>query len=137
MALAFATVFVLATSMALSQWQQSVTASVPFSFTAGKFSMPAGKYIVRLNNPSGAITIQNKAASKAAFVLVNRIDPKDIGNASPRMVFNRYRSHYFLSKIYAAGGMGCALRKGTLEKEIALRAAHTEAETVNLALENR
>jgi hypothetical protein len=135
-ALAFATVFALATSIAMSQ-KQTVYANIPFDFTVGTLSMPAGNYFVRLNDVPGSIMIRNTDRSEGAFVLVRPIDPKDFRDAAPKMVFNQYGTHYFLSKIQSIDGVACELNKGKLEKELAVRAANTPTQKVNVALEKR
>ena len=135
-ALAFAAVFALATSMAMSQGQ-TVFANVPFNFQVGTLSMPAGNYLVRLNDIPGTIIIRNTDSSKGAFVLVTPTDPRDLRNATPRMVFNQYGTHYFLSKVNGIDGVGCNFSKGKLEKELAASARHTPATKVNVAMESR
>jgi len=135
-AFAFAAVFALATSMAMSQ-AQTVYANVPFDFNVGALSMPAGNYLVRLNDIPGAIVIRNTDSSKGSFVLVTPTDPRDLRKSTPKMIFNQYGTHYFLSKVNGLDGVGCNFSKGKLEKEFAASARHTPATKVNVAMEKR
>ena len=136
LALAFVVVFALATSMAMSQARQVVTTNVPFSFDIGALTMPAGTYVVQLNNPAGTILIRNTTGTTGAFVFVNRLTPREVNKLRPAMVFNKYESHYFLAKIYGTEGVGCAISKGKLEKELEAKAP-TPTQTINIAMEKR
>ena len=135
-ALVFAAVFAMTMSIAFSE-PQTVFANIPFDFNAGNLTMQAGNYLLRMNDPVGSIMIRNKDARASVWILVNYLAPQEMRNFSSKMVFHKYGTHYFLAKVIGRDGVGCGLSKGKLEKEIAIRAANSPAETILLALADR
>ena len=106
--------------------QEPLLVSIPFSFTAGKVTLPAGEY--RVQKPSDrslALLIQRTDGSPAMFVTpiavsANRPQPQS------KLVFHRDGNRYFLSQIWVAGySRGKQLPKSPEEKEQAL-AAHNQ-----------
>src|SRR6476619_4312196 len=94
---------VLAATSALAQGRTRVTADIPFDFTVGETSMPAGKYIVpKHTKTNNLLLLTSREANKSAYAMFNdRI--KSRGADKTVLVFHRYGNDYFLSQMWAAG----------------------------------
>ena len=94
-------------------------ADVPFAFTAGDQTIPAGTCLVRSAGVSNdAVWIGNVADKIGTFVFP--LHTKSL-KASDRtvMVFHKYGNRYFLSGIVRAGdSAGYKIREGKVEKEL-------------------
>ena len=104
--------------------QEPVLASIPFAFTAGDVTLPAGVYRVEeVRDGSPVLRIRNTDGKPAMMVLTS---PASINQpqANSKLIFHRYADHYFLSQVWSAG-CGRELPKSAKEKEQAL-AAHNE-----------
>jgi len=116
----------------------AMSATIPFEFTVGKTVLPAGQYEVKTNFvSSGVLLIQGRDGGPSVMILTNTTYTKHSMNETS-LVFNRYGSQYFLSKIWTAGEEeGCELHKTPAEREIsrAYRLAKSNApvETVTIA----
>jgi hypothetical protein len=75
-------------------------ADIPFDFTVGSATLPAGTYTITEATP-GVLQIRNeKLGSDAAFVLANSLEspkPQDSG----KLIFNRYGDTYFLNQVWS------------------------------------
>jgi hypothetical protein len=114
---------VLSSSIAATQVaraEQSMVVKIPFAFTAGEVTLPAGEYRVQtLDNNSAVILIRCSDASQSAMVLSNAAQAKE-PLAQSKLVFQRYNDRYFLSQVWKAGSIrGRQLWKSRAEKEIA------------------
>ena len=81
----------------------SVSANVPFEFTVGDKSLPAGEYLVRpFTANRSTMAVSNKRSSKSAIRLSIAIEaasePKNT-----KLVFHRYGPRYFLAEVWVAG----------------------------------
>jgi len=84
--------------------QTKVIASIPFAFSAGKTTLPAGKYMITVLNPASdrkILQIRSLDGRSSAVVLTIGI----IGNASEnaKLVFERYDDRYVFAKAQMAG----------------------------------
>ena len=94
---------VLAAGTAIAQGRTRVTADIPFDFTVGEKSMPAGKYIVaKHQNTSHLLVVTGKDSNKSAYAMFND-RTKTRGAEKTVLVFHRYGNEYFLSQMWAAG----------------------------------
>jgi len=83
---------------------QRVTANIPFAFSAGKTTLPPGKYTITVLNPSSdrkILQIRSLNGRSSAVVLTNGI----IGHASEKakLVFERYGDRYVFAQAQWAG----------------------------------
>jgi hypothetical protein len=82
---------------------QLVKATVPFTFTVGDHTLPAGTYTIgsQLSAPD-VITIRNWDKKIAVFSLgqPDQSNPK----YTDRLEFHKYGDHYYLSDIHTADG---------------------------------
>ena len=110
-------IVLLASGLASAQLNQTaVKANVPFSFMAGKTSLPAGDYRVSALSDMGVLGVQGDSGS----VMVGSYAVQ--GNAPSRatkLIFHRYGDQYFLSQIWIEGeSRGRELPRTSLEKEM-------------------
>jgi hypothetical protein len=103
--------------------QEPMVVNIPFAFTAGDASLPAGEYRVQKMDGNGAVLlIRCTEPTTSAFVTTIGTQAKEQQGRS-KLIFNRYNDHYFLSQVWNAGySSGRELRKTQREKEIALAA---------------
>jgi len=83
---------------------QRVIASIPFTFTVGNKTLPAGKYTVSVLNPSSdrrVLQIRSMNGRSNAIVLTRDV----IGNAgeNAKLVFDRYDDQYVFAQAQLAG----------------------------------
>ena len=100
--------------------QEPLIVNIPFAFTAGEASLPAGEYRVQKMDVNNAVLLLRCGDPKAsAFVMTIGTQGKKQQEES-KLVFNRYNNHYFLSQVWVAGhSTGRELRKTAREREIA------------------
>ena len=84
--------------------QTKLIASIPFAFSAGKTTLPAGKYTITVLNPASdrkILQIRSLNGRSSAVVLTTGI----IGNASEnaKLVFERYGDRYVFAQAQMAG----------------------------------
>ena len=118
--------FLIAVALALlgttaaSAQTVDVKASVPFSFTVNRATLPAGEYSLKSMDEQGtALAIRNLNSKTANLVLSSSCrSPKSAGQT--KLLFHRYGNHYFLSQIWIEGSYaGRELPRSTQEKEVA------------------
>ena len=95
---------------------------VPFAFTAGNQTLPAGEYTVTRSSVfPGVLSIRSRQG--AVFVLS---PAQESGQAdAPRLVFTRYRDRYFLREVWFAGRAGFKLPETREERESSERSSRT------------
>jgi hypothetical protein len=110
----------LVAGSAIAQTSQ-VRSNVPFNFTAGNKTLPAGTYDIGAMNSSGGnmLLLQARGGDSSFMVSSNAaatVKPAD----KTKLVFNRYGDQYFLAEIWVAGATrGRQLPKSSREKEVA------------------
>ena len=110
----------LATAAASNaQSSNQIVANIPFEFTVGGQSLPAGQYAVRAANSQGnALIVQSDDAKSSAMRLTNPIRPNKT-NEQARLVFHRYGERYFLAEVWSGSdGAGRQLLKSREERAI-------------------
>lgn len=83
---------------------QRVVASIPFAFSAGKTTLPAGRYTITVLNPASdrkVLQIRSLNGRSSAVVLTRGI----IGNSSEnaKLVFERHGDQYVFAQAQMAG----------------------------------
>jgi hypothetical protein len=103
--------------------QEPVAVNIPFAFTAGETSLPAGEYRVqKMDANSAVLLIRCDEPRKAIMVTTNAAGGGKVQEQS-KLVFHRYGNQLFLSQVWVAGySSGRELRIGHREKEISLSA---------------
>ena len=83
---------------------QRVIASIPFSFSAGKTTLPAGRYTITVLNPASdrkilQIRSLNGRASAIVMTTAGSINASD----NAKLVFERYGDRYFFAQAQMGG----------------------------------
>jgi hypothetical protein len=114
-----AAIAVLAVGMANAQLNGTpVRADVPFGFTVGTQTFPAGQYTIRQMSDMGALGILG-TGSAVAIAQSNAVESLNAANAT-KLVFHRYGDRYFLYQVWVEGeNRGRQLPKTPLERELA------------------
>jgi methionine-rich copper-binding protein CopC len=77
-----------------------VVASVPFEFSVGYKTMPAGDYSVQIiATANDALMIKNADSSVSALRL-SEATSREKDKSHARLIFNRYGDKYFLSEVW-------------------------------------
>jgi hypothetical protein len=96
-----------------------VRANVPFNFTVGSKTLPAGTYDIRASSGPEVLLVQAQGGGSSIIVVSNATESLK-GADKTKLVFNRYRDHYFLTEIWVKGAtLGRQLPKTSREKELA------------------
>jgi hypothetical protein len=110
---------VLAIGMAHAQTGgEVIKVKIPFSFTVGTQTFPAGEYSL---NPLFPHTVQlrNQSGRVLTSIPTNSVESTEIPR-SVKLVFNGYSGQYFLAQIWKAGdSIGRELIKSSTEIEMA------------------
>jgi hypothetical protein len=80
--------------------QSLATFNIPFDFTAGSKSFPAGRYLVRQTPSTLMLSSTN---SRLAVVLVPHMSPADEGQTKSTATFEKHGDLYILSEVTNAG----------------------------------
>jgi hypothetical protein len=126
-------VVVLTVASASAGIQSPIKVKVPFDFTVGGQTLPAGVYTV-CNLTPYTLAIQSEDRKQSTTILVNE---KVAGRASERsrLAFRRFGDRYFFAQVWVAGndrGYETILSKGEREltkdssKHLARRVAEPE-----------
>jgi hypothetical protein len=99
---------------------QRVIANVPFTFSAGKATLPAGRYTITVVNPSSdrkILQIRSLDGHSSAMILTttNSVSASE----KSKLVFDRYGDRYFFSEAQLAGestGLAAVRHKEPREK---------------------
>jgi len=126
--LAAVSLFGMLASAVVQAQSDTLVANIPFAFNVGKATLPSGEYRVKPVNTS-VLMIQSKDGHQAAIAMTIGVNSsqRDWG----KLIFNRYGTQYFLSKICSPGrAEGRELLKSRSEVEIAKNTPAPEATTV-------
>lgn len=85
-----------------AQLSNGLVAKVPFGFTAGYKSFPAGEYRVFAGPSPGVVSVRSVDGKTGGFVMSQRSESFKTPDKSS-LIFNRYGSRYFLSQIWVEG----------------------------------
>lgn len=83
---------------------QRVVAQIPFAFSVGRTTLPAGKYAISVLNPSSdrtVLQIRNVDSNESAIVMTNTVNSAPADNA--KLVFEHYDDRYIFSEAQMAG----------------------------------
>ncbi len=121
--------FLAATSLfAQLESRPLMKVNVPFQFTVGDHSLPAGEYRISTVQPERTIRISSERG-KAAEILT--VSPHYAPSENSRLVFNRYGDSYFLEQIWSAGqDVARNVVQGKREIELAQRGMHPKSTSV-------
>ena len=114
--------------------QSQLNATIPFDFTIGAKSFPAGDYSVRQVSEC-VLLIQSLKGGSGVMTMVQPAD-KTAKDGTPVLTFNRYGDSYFLSKV-AGDDRGWQLHQSAREKELVAKVPTPKPVIVAAALHSR
>jgi hypothetical protein len=76
----------------------TVQATVPFNFTVGSTSLPAGTYTVKNVNSDGTVLGLSNQEQNVATIVMGQADANGAAQ-NGKMIFHKYGDRYFLSEI--------------------------------------
>jgi hypothetical protein len=127
--LAVISLFAMLAAPVFQAQSDALEANIPFEFNVGKAVLPSGVYRIKPMNPS-TLRIQSQDGHRGAIALIIGVSSSKEGDAG-KLVFNRYGSQYFLSKVWRPGSHdGQELLKSRIEIEMAKNISRPEATTV-------
>ena len=115
----------LAVANAHGQAASKVTVEIPFEFTAGKTTVPAGVYSIRRIS-ANVLTFRSEDGKSAVILNAPVTQTSSDPNAVERLVFSKQGQQYFLSQIWLTADSGRQVWTNTRTQqseriEIALR----------------
>lgn len=112
--LALATAVVSANAQSANR----VVADVPFEFSVGYKTMPAGEYMLRSITSAGDALMIQSADSRLTALRQSEATARNKDNHA-RLVFHRYGEHYFLAEVWNGADLtGRQLLKSQEERAI-------------------
>jgi hypothetical protein len=108
----------------------TLTATIPFDFSAGSRALPAGDYTFGGTWSSTAVLIRNADLSSAGYVLAQA--PRAVVGSEAKLIFHRVGEQYFLRQILdGTRGVVRDIPMSSTERELTESAASAKAyETV-------
>lgn len=130
-AIVLAAVAGLSSAWAQASANPDMVANIPFEFSFGDKTFPAGEYTVRCINPNSStkvLQIRSKAGSARALVMTDIVSSKIKDNA--QLIFHRYGTEYFFAQAWMPAnslGMQAPRSKAMKALELARKKRATEA----------
>jgi len=129
-------VLAILTSAGLQAQSSTLQANIPFDFSMGKSTMPAGEYTITCAN--SVLTIREVGGKHVAMTLTNPTRPtpgsrhEQADKAS--LLFNRYGDEYFLTGMWNPYlQAGRVLPESPRQKELASRSNPAAATAIALS----
>jgi hypothetical protein len=95
-------------------------ANVPFNFSVGNKTLPAGAYDIRTISSDTKMLLLHARDGKANMIVGSNGTESLKSAEKTKLVFHRYGSQYFLAEIWVGGAtLGRQLPKTSREKELA------------------
>ncbi len=92
--------FISAVGTVNAQESRTQVASVPFEFTVGDTTLPAGDYnVTRMMNSGETIALRGAESAVRLTSLIIKAEPA----RRSKLVFHRYGDQYFLAEVWTAG----------------------------------
>jgi hypothetical protein len=116
----FSLLLILTTASVYAQSERR-SINIPFSFTAGEKTLPAGEYTVEPNRKDSQTVwlIQSKSGHGSVLFTTGSVWTTETPEKT-RLVFNNYDGQYFLSQIWTSGdNSGRELQIPRLERKLA------------------
>jgi hypothetical protein len=133
------TVAGLSTAQAQASGTTELRASIPFEFSIGNQTMPAGEYVVRSTNPSSdlkVLQLRSRDGRTSVMVRTNNVIGDTQGAA--KLVFNRYGDQYFFAQAWLpADSTGMQASRSRNEKRIARELAGIKPSKESVAISAR
>lgn len=103
--------------------QEPLAVNIPFAFTAGETTLPAGEYRVQKMDGNSAVLLIRCTEPRGAVMVGTHATGGGTPQEQSKLVFHRYGDQYFLSQVWNAGySSGRELQISHPEKETGLLA---------------
>ncbi len=125
-----------------AQGANSLRATIPFDFTVGKTTLPAGDYIVGEQSESptalriksadtgGDVIVITSGLEKGWRAIGARAVSQRNGPAEPYLLFHRYGSRHFLAQVWTGNQEGREINKPKVERKMASAGQRVEIVTI-------
>jgi hypothetical protein len=134
--IALLTVAGLSNANAQTPSNVEVKANIPFAFSVGNKTMPAGEYTVSCTNPNSSIKvllIRSSDKPESALVITQSIVGKTQDDA--KLVFYRYGDRYFFAQVWLpSDSIGMQAPKSRSEKQMARELAANSLSKKTIAI---
>jgi len=101
-----------------------VRAYIPFEFTVGNETLPAGNYQFENQNTPQAMIVGSLDQQARVMVIARPAYAPAGTRVESQVVFNKYGNRYFLAKVWnASSGLGAGLSKSRQERETSQKAS--------------
>lgn len=113
-------VFALVVGIPMTQGQARTRAGVPFDFTLGQQSMPAGSYEISSVNEK-VLAVRNLETREARLLIASmHVEAsQSAGTPHAKLVFRKYGDQYFLAEIWdGQSPIGIAFPESKREQEL-------------------
>lgn len=133
-ALALICLFAVSSAKAQSSSRLVLQADIPFEFTVGKVTLPAGEYTVRsVSDSSDILRLRSADGHAGALVPMNSIYGKADDRA--KLIFIRYGNHYFFTQAWMpATRTGLEAQKSDAQRAIERELATTRPRIEEVAM---
>jgi len=135
-ALALSGLLVLLTfSSALGQSDRQTIIHIPFNFSVGEKTFPAGKYVIeRTWKTSDSVWVIKRKDNVGKAMLLTRPVRANETQQDTRLVFHQYGDLYFLSEIWTAGdATGREIQTSDRERAVDKGVAETRHDRILIA----
>lgn len=115
----------------IARAQEAMVANIPFAFTAGDKTLPAGEYRVE-KAANGSLTLMIRSTDGKEGMFVSSLPAvTSKPQTQSKLIFHRYGHQYFLSQVWVAGySQGRQLHESAKEKEQTLAARNVTPDKV-------
>lgn len=133
MTISLALLFILvgAATGAQAQSRINYTANIPFEFTVGNATLPAGEYnVTQIKTADGVVMLRLSAEGQdsSAIRLTDAVRANEPSRKTT-LVFNQYGEQYFLAQMWRAGEtQGRQVRKSNRERSLENELAQNRSE---------
>lgn len=111
--------------------QSAIRANIPFEFSVGGVTLPAGNYQFDNQPTPRALLVWGLDQKASAQVLGSPAYARPRAQVASRVVFNKYGNRHFLTEVWnETNAMGTRVTKSREEREASLKAS---AQTVLVA----
>ncbi len=116
-----------------AQCNMPAVAKIPFPFSTGKATLPAGEYRITCLDPNEKLVlIQSKDRNVRSIILMISLDGR--GRENGKLVFHRYGNRYFFVQAWDEGSTGLELPTTRAERRVANEVAGIKPKTETIAL---
>ena len=113
--------------------QEPVLANIPFAFTVGNMTLPAGEYRVEKVRDSAPALLIQRTDGGASIIVITYAVEANAPQAQTKLIFRRHAKQCFLSQVWTAGNArGRELPNSRKEKDQGLLARNETPEQVTI-----